>query len=186
MQDSIIVDVLKVNSSTLLDGIGTPNSGVVAKHYSADGHNITTVLTVNQTDAITVADNAALADGYLLFTFPAGAVAVSSASMSMAVTLAEDTTATADVGLGMLIGSGANATLGAVGATAENVITGQASTNCSGTATVKTIVNQPLAIEAADAHTLYFNIADTWANTAGTDLSGDIAGTVVLQWAKLS
>ncbi|MCK9526966.1 MAG: right-handed parallel beta-helix repeat-containing protein, partial [Limnochordia bacterium] len=160
---------------------GTANTGVTATE-SSDGHTFKTTLTVSQTDALTFADNAALADGYLLYTFPAGAIIVESAYMSMAVTAAEDTTATPDVGLGTTEGSGANATLQAVGAAAENILTGQSAANCSGTATVKTVADQVLVIEAGDDHTVYFNVAATWADTAGADLTANIAGTVVLVW----
>jgi hypothetical protein len=105
--------------------------------------------------------------------------------MSMALTLAEDTTATADIGLGTVIASGAVSVLGGT-ATFENILTGQTAANASGTPTVKTVVNQHLAIEAAGAHTVHLNIADTWADTAGADLTGDIAGTVVIKWSLLA
>jgi len=165
--------------------VGAAGVGCTAVELG-DGMNHTTIITVNQADALTVADDAALADGYLIYTLPAGAVIVNSAYMSMAVTAAEDTTATADVGLGTTIGSGANATLNLVAAgAAENILTGQTAADCNGTATVKTAIPTaavPLVIEAAGDHTVYFNVADTWANTAGADLTADIAGTVVLNW----
>jgi hypothetical protein len=164
---------------------GTANTGVTAVTYG-DGKNFTTVLTVSQVNAVTVADNAALADGYLLYTLPAGPVAVTAAYMTMAVTLAEDTTATLDGGLGTLLASDAQATLDADDAACENILTGQTFADAAGTAEVKTVVGQPLAIEAADSHLIYFNIADTWANTAGADLTGDIAGTVTIKWSKLN
>lgn len=167
---------------------GTANTGVTAVEYG-DGFNHTSVLTVSQTDAITVADNAALADGYLVYTFPAGTVVVHSAYMTMGVTLAEDTTATADVGIGTTQGSAAAATLDLDNAACENILTGQTTANCSGTATVKTATPTaavPLVIESGDDHTVYFNIANTWADTAGVDLTGDIAGTIVLKWEFLA
>lgn len=164
---------------------GTAGTGVTAVEYG-DGFNHTTVLTVSVTDALTLADNAAIADGYLVYTLPAGAVIVNSAYMTMAVTAAEDTTATPDVGLGTTIGSGANATLNAVGAAAENIITGQTAADANGTATVKTIADQVLVIETGGDHTVYFNVADTWADTAGADLTADIAGTIVLNWSFMA
>lgn len=163
--------------------VGTANTGVTAVEYG-DAINHKTVLTVSQEDALTAADNAALASGYLLYTLPAGAVVVKSSYMSVGVTMAEDTTATPEVGLGTTIGSGANATLGAVGAAAENIQEGKAAANASGTATVQT-KGTLLVIEAAGDHTVYLNCADTWADTAGTDLTGDIAGTVILEWTFL-
>jgi hypothetical protein len=169
-----------------LDNVGTANAGVTAVERG-DGYNHVTVLTVSKADALTVADDAALADGYLLYTLPAGAVVVERAYMSMAVTAAEDTTATADVGLGTVMGAGAIATLNlGAGGTMEDILTGQTAANCSGTATVKTIANQELVIEAGAAHTVHFNVADTWADTAGSDLTADIAGTVVLAWRFLA
>ncbi len=164
---------------------GTVNTGVTASTFG-DGKNFTTILTISQADAVTVADNAALADGYLLYTLPAGPIILKAAYMSMGLTLAEDTTATADAGIGTTIGSGANATLDAVAAGAENILTGQTMNNATGTAEVKTVVNQPIAIEAADSHLIYFNVADTWADTAGSDLNGDIAGTVTIHWSKMN
>lgn len=180
----VTVDGVLLKDGYIVDSQGTANTGVTAVTYGG-GKDFVTVLTVAVTDAVDVADNAALADGYLLYTFPAGAIAVTAASMSMALTLAEDTTATPDVGLGTVVATGAVNVLGGT-ATFENILTGQAAADANGTATVKTVVNQPLAIEAAGAHTVYFNIADTWADTAGADLTGDIAGTVVLKWSLLA
>jgi len=168
--------------------VGAVNTGVTAVEYG-DGYNHVTVLTVSQVDALTLADNAALADGYLLYTLPAGAICVDYSYMSMAVTAAEDTTATADVGLGTTLASAAQATLDLDNAACENIITGQTAANCSGTATVKTAAPTagiPYIIESADDHTIYFNVADTWADTAGVDLTADIAGTVVIAWRFLA
>lgn len=180
----VTVDGVLLKDGYIVDSQGTANTGVTAVTYGG-GKDFVTVLTVDVTNAVDVADNAALADGYLLYTFPAGAIAVKSASMSMALTLAEDTTATPDVGVGTVVATGAVSVLGGT-ATFENIITGQTAADADGTATVKTVVNQPLAIEAAGAHTVYFNIAATWADTAGADLTGDIAGTVVISWTLLA
>lgn len=166
------------------DNVGAVNTGVTAVEHG-DGYNHTTVLTVSQADAVTVADNAALADGYLLYTLPAGAIYVNSAYISMGVTLAEDTTATPEVGLGTLVGSGANATLGDVGAGAENILGPATADDCAGTAEVLT-QSAALAVEAGDSHEVFFNLAATWADTAGADLTGDIAGTVVINWSFMA
>jgi hypothetical protein len=188
-QSLTVVGPVKGSTLKCTSNVGAANTGVTAVEYG-DGFTHTTVLTVSQADALTLADNAALADGYLLYTLPAGACIVESAYMSMAVTAAEDTTATADVGLGTVIGSTAIATLDlGAGGTMENILTGQTAANCSGTATVKTAIptaNVPLVIAAGDAHTIHFNVADTWADTAGSDLTADIAGTVVINWIFLA
>lgn len=169
--------------------VGTANTGVTAVEYG-DGYNHQTVLTVSVTDALTIADTAALADGYLLYTFPAGAVIVNSAYMSMGMTAAstEAQADTPDVGLGTVIASGAVATLDGTG-TFEDIITGQTAADANGTATVKTAIptaGVPFVIESGDAHTLHFNVADTWANDTGGDLTADIAGTVVVNWTFMA
>ena len=163
---------------------GVANTGVTAVEQS-DGVNHITTLTISKTAAFASGDNASLAAGYLLYTLPAGAIAVTAAYMSVGLTNAEHAVETPDVGIGTLIGSGANATLGAVGPTAENIITGQTAGGCAGTATVKTIVDQPLAIESGGSHAVYLNAACAWANTAGAALNVDVAGTVVLKWTLL-
>lgn len=169
-------------------GEGTANTGVIAAEYT-DGRARTTVLTVSQVDALTTADAAAIADGYLLYTFPAGALVIDYAYMSLSVhATTEQHADTPDVGLGTVIASGAVATLDGT-ATFENIITGQTAANASGTATVKTALptgNIPFIIAASDAHTLHFNVADTWANDTSADLTADIAGTVVVVWHFLA
>jgi hypothetical protein len=165
--------------------VGTANTGVTAVEYG-DGYNHTTVLTVSQADALTPADNASLADGYKIYTFPAGEIIVESAYMSMALTSpsTEQASDTPDVGLGTVTGSGAVAVLGGT-ATFENIITGQTAADANGTATVKTATptaGVPLVIATAGAHTVFFNAADGWADDTGGDLDIDIAGTVVLNW----
>lgn len=178
------IDVAEANTAPSSYSPGVAATGVTATHYSSDGKNFVTKLTVAQTDAFTVADNAALADGSLLYTFPAGAYAVSSVKMDLAVTLAEDTAqAAADLGLGSVVGSGAVAILSGT-PTFEDYLTGQTPADCNGTSTLKT-VSSTKVVEAADAHTLYANIAATWNDTAGADLTGDLAGEVWFTWSLL-
>lgn len=171
------------------DNAGTANTGVTAVEYG-DGYNHLSVLTVSQVDALTLGDNAALADGYLLYTFPAGAVVVDYAYMSMAITAgSSDLQAdTPDVGLGTVIASGAVATLDGTG-TFEDIITGQTADDCNGTAEVKTALptaGTPFIIASGDAHTLHFNAACTWSDDEQADLTADIAGTVVVAWRFLA
>ncbi len=186
---ALVTPTLGVATATSLktsSNNGTANTGVTAVEYG-DGYQHTTVLTVSQSAALTVGDNVSLADGYLLYTFPAGVVVVDYAYMSISVDgVTEQATDQPDVGLGTVIATGAIALLDGTG-TFENIITGQTAANCNGTATVKTALptaNVPFIIESGDAHTLHFNVADLWAAGA-TDLTGDIAGTVVLVWSFL-
>jgi len=170
--------------TTITGNIGTAGTGVSALEYG-NAYQHTTVLTVAQTDAFTVADNSALADGSLIYTFPDGEIVVwGAAFVDCAITLAEDTDATPDVGLGTLEGSDTQATLSADDAACENILTGQTwSATCDGSVQTATVMlATPLVLATADDHTVYFNIAATWSDTAGSDLTGDLAGTVVLLW----
>lgn len=165
---------------------GTAGTGVTAS-TTGDGVNFTTVLTISATDALTLADNAAIADGHAIFTFPAGSILVGAVTMSVGVTAAstELQADTPDVGLGTLVGSGAVATLNLVDAAAENIITGQTAADANGTATVAS-ANPSLIIATGDSHVVYLNVADTWADDTGGDLTADIAGTVTINWTKIS
>jgi len=167
--------------------VGAANTGVTAKEYG-DSYNHVTVLTVSQGNALTTGDSANLADGYLLYTLPAGVCVIDYSYMSMAITHddAASKTDTPDVGIGTVEGSGAVGTLDGT-ATFEDIITGQTANDCNGTATVKTALPTaavPFVIAAADVHTVYFNAADGWANN--TVQTADIAGTVVLVWRFLA
>ena len=168
---------------------GTPNTGVTAEEYG-DGYNHVTVLTVSQADALTLADNTDIADGYLLYTFPAGVIIVDATYMSMAITAASPQLVndTPIVGIGTVIGTGAVNDLVGTG-TFEDLLIGQSANDCTGTAEVAclapTAANSFVILSGA-AHTVHFNAAATWSNDTSTDLSADIAGTVVLKWTFLA
>jgi hypothetical protein len=165
---------------------GTAGIGVTV-FEGGDKVNRWTILTFDITDAITVADTAALADGYLLYTLPAGACIITSGYLSGSVSVAEDTTnAVAEIGLGTTAGTGAAATLGAVAATAENISGPVASVICNGVNDYIASLATPIIIASGSAHTVYFNVASTWGNTAGIDLTGDIAGRAVITWKYLA
>ena len=165
---------------------GTAGTGVTATEYG-DGHNRVTKLVLSGV-AITIGDNAALADGALIYTFPAGALVIESSSISVGLTLTTGTptTDTPEIGLGTTIASGVNATLGAVAATAEDIMAGASTpvmADIAGTAEVFTHVTN-LKVEAADAHTVHINVADTWANV--DDTAATLDGTVWIKWAFLA
>ncbi len=179
----------KTFSSAVATGanVGTAATGLTVAEYG-DGYNHTTVLTLSAFSIGNSADDASLALGKLIYTFPTGVICVNSAALAVGVTIADAVkTDTPEIGLGTVIGSGANATLGDVGATAENILEGAATADCNGT--VKLIsdfptANTPLIIPAASAHTVYFNISDGWADlTAASALTA--TGTIIIQWNYL-
>jgi hypothetical protein len=169
--------------------VGTPNTGVVAVEYTPDGKSFVTRLAVAQVDAITTGDAANLADGYLLYTFPAGEIIVEAAYMSMGLTAtAEQAADTPEFGLGTVIGTGAVNVLGGT-ATFEDIMIGTAAGDAAGTAFVLSLAptaGAPFVIATAAAHTVHFNVADGWADDTSGDLTADIAGVVTLVWKKLS
>jgi hypothetical protein len=164
--------------------VGTAGTGVTAVEFG-DKYVHTTVLTVSQADAITLGDNASLADGYLIYTLPAGAVVVNSAYLNIDVSNAEHTTEATDIGLGTTIGTGAVATLDGT-AGFENIATGF--TGAIDTASVTTdICNSTagtggLIIQSGNPHLIHINVAGAWADTAGTALDASLTGTVVIHW----
>jgi len=164
--------------------MGVAGSGVTAVE-SGVGNRRTTVLTLAKTNAFTVADDANLCDGHLVYTFPAGEILIESVSASINVTLAEDSAnAAAELGMGNVIGSDAQATLGADNAGCENFLGPIATADMAGAANVLT-QTQELVLATADPHLVHVNIGSTWNDTAGTDLTGDLAGTVTINWLKL-
>lgn len=160
--------------------VGTAGTGVTAVEYG-DGIYHKTVLTVSTT-LPAIAGGADLAVGKLLYTMPAGAIAIHAAKMSLGITQSEAhiNADTPDGGLGSVIASGAVATLDGT-ATFEDILTGQTFNNCTGTAEVKTVANQPMVMETGAAHTVHFNVADGWA--ASGDAAAALAGTVTLVWS---
>jgi hypothetical protein len=176
------------NSVQLRIAIGTPGTGVTAKHYG-DSKNILTVLTFSGQAVDPPTAAAAEAHGHLLFTFPAGAHIHEVTYMSVELQGGGIVDAdTPDVGIGSVIGSGANAVLSGVGATSEDYITGQTASDCNGTATVELSAavagyGQGISLnKAADVKAVYLNYADTWA---GADTL-DATGTVTLKWSIMS
>ncbi len=178
-----MLTTLLTNTNTNVN-LGTVNTGTKLTANYGDGYNQTSVLTVNTT-LPAIAGGANLAVGKLIFTFPAGTIVVNSTYMTIAITQtqANINANTPDVGIGSTIGSGANALLSSVGAASENLLTGQTASNCTGTATVKTVGTQ-LVLAAGDDHTVYINAAANWA--ASGDAAALLTGTVVINWSFLA
>ncbi|MCA9340679.1 MAG: hypothetical protein KDA17_07215, partial [Candidatus Saccharibacteria bacterium] len=114
------------------NGTVTTAATTTAVEYG-DEINHTTKLTLADFAVGTSGDNASLAIGASLYTFPAGEILVENVSVVGAITAdISVTTDTPEFGLGTTVGSGANATLGAVDAAAENVAGPFVATNVAG------------------------------------------------------
>lgn len=153
----------------------------VAEYGDETSHK--TVLTLADVAVGSATGAAALGFGKLMYTLPAGACIVKSSKFDLALQGGGVVDAdTPDVGLGTVIASGVVSTLDGT-ATFENIMTGQTFNDCNGTAEVKTALatSSPFAlvVETAGAHTIYLNIADTWAGA--DDLLA--TGTITIEWS---
>lgn len=171
-----------IANMTTSTNVGTANTGVTATEEGfGELHKVT--LSFTNLALPDVADNAAKAVGKLLYTLPAGVQIIDTAYMSVSLTAAEDTTATPDVGLGSVMATGGVSVLSGTG-TFEDILTGQTAADCNGTATVACVTTQLVRLAAA-AKTVHLNVAATWADTAGTDLSLTATGTVIFWYRTM-
>ena len=153
-----------------------------------DGRDITTVLTL--TDFIVGAlagDTTNLAIGNKVYTFPAGAHFLTVAYKSISLKCA-GTAVAFDLGLGSVIGSGANAVLSGVGATAEDYLTGVATTSSP---TGGTAVAQLAAVTAAIATNVAASVKDVFLNAGvapNANNTGNLtaSGIITLKWTRMS
>lgn len=139
-------------------------------------HTVTLTAPADIVDAYTVADTNNVADGYQVYTLPAGDLTVIMASMNCAfkVASAQQVGDIPDVGLGTVQANGAVAALGGTG-TFEDILTGQTwNAAVNGAFQNATVNNQVLRRTAAQSHAVFLNVADGWANDTGGDLTMDI------------
>lgn len=182
--------LLTTGASTTSSGVGTPGTGVTAAEYG-DSRFHMSVLTLTNVAVGTIAGAGNAAFGALIYTFPAGVHLHKVSYMSVGLTTAGATkTDTPDVGIGSVVGSGAQALLSGVGATSEDYITGQTAADVNGTATLVGPVGAVAGLmtgislnKAADVKAVYLNAADGWDAGAAGALTA--TGTVVLTWEKL-
>ena len=171
-------DFASTPAATVVPATGT----VVAKETGDDSHHITTIDIADLT--ILATTNASVGGGKLIYTFPAGKIVVKRATISIGVigTAALNAADTPEIGIGTVVATGAIATLGAGGATMENIFEGTAMADCNNTA-YQGSQDRILAITEAGVHDVYLNLADGWA---GIDAGMKATGRVILEWAYMS
>jgi hypothetical protein len=157
----------------------TPATGTLTvTETGVDQDRVTTIDIANLALITTTA--AAKADGKLLYTLPAGNIIITRASISLGIigTAALNVEDTPEVGLGTTVASGGVNALNGTAAF-ENVLTGQVwAIKCGGLRQQASIAATLDVLAAAD-HTIYLNIADTWA---GIDAGMKATGRIVLEW----
>ena len=179
-------DVIKWNKTygpKQSTSVGTQAPGVKAEHFTADGYNYVTKLTVNKAFP-DIPGGADLRVGILAYTFPAGVHLVEYAGISIAFQQA-DGFVTADqpeVGLGTVIGTTAAATLST---TTEDILTGQVMNDCDGTPEVITLVVPDAGIVSlvGDVKAMFLNAADGWAANGEDALLA--TGTIWVKWTRM-
>lgn len=173
--------------------VGTAGSTVSVVEKAAGVFRVTEITIPSQV-LVSFAGGGNVAGGLLLYTFPEGTIDLQKCAMHVYL---KGTTAhendTPEVALGTTIASGAQATLGAVAATAEDifgpfVIAGieddgtEGALNLSGAAGTTANSGTGKLFVGSNTRTVHLNIADGWAPTAG---SVTAAGTVWLTWTAL-
>jgi len=148
-----------------------------------------TVLTFTDLAVGSAVAAANLAFGKKVFEFPAGVQVIKATYMSVALTgTATIIGDTPEIGLGSVLGAGAQATIGAAGATMEDYWEGGASSAISGaTPLVGTKVATAgaltgIALNAVGSvKDLFLNVADGWAG------AGDVTatGTITILWEQI-
>ena len=182
---------VKTFSSALLTGVtaGVAGTNVVAVE-NGDGVNFLTTLTL--TAVVLGAPGAGTneAVGALIYTLPAGVQLHSVTYHSVGLTIGTVTTDTPDMGIGSVIATGAVAVLGGT-PTFEDYVTGLATADCAGTASVVGPVGATAGIhtgislnKAADVKAIHLNAADGW--NAGVTGNLTATGTIVLKWTKIA
>ena len=164
--------------------LGTTGVGIVADHFTGDGYNILTRLTVN---GVMPAVTGSIGVGLLAYTFPAGVHALKSGRIKLALTAADGNidADTPVLGLGMTIASGAITDLVSDG-DFEDILIGQTMNNCTGTVEDKSLVQITaghLMNEASGTKTVFINMADAWA---GAEAACPVTGEVWLKWVRLT
>jgi hypothetical protein len=173
--------------------VGTVGAATVVAVEYGNGIDHLTQLTLTAFQVGTGADNADLALGGLIYTFPAGTIMVENSSIKGIFDQTSHGTITdGECGLGTVVGSTAVDTLGEVGATSENILQGDIGVLSSyvlGTTVVQVagvgVAGTALTILSAGVHTVYLNIAATWPNIASAE-TVKFTGVITLRWRKIS
>ena len=203
------VDMVKLDRLAYVKLNDTLTSGITKADYSkpisellglyVKDREVTVYLRVNNL-LVNIPSDAALGFGEHVFSYPSGIGLVRSLFTSVRITGSAPTglSATAgEVGMGSVVASGANATLGAVGATSEDIM--------EGTTLANHVAATPLTIEEANTSVAYgdhgaagmfgvldasasdvkayLNIASTWNQTSAENYT--FGGTLVHKFEVL-
>lgn len=193
IEPSKVVDNLEVLEEYKQSGdeittinVGTAGTGVTAVEYG-NGTEHVTELTLDSSFVFpAIAGAAAHSVGTAIYTFPTSAyIEIKSVMIKVGVTSTVNAADMPEIGVGTLVGSGGNATLGAVGPTAEDIVSGLASVQMNGTVAVR--AEAPFIAAASVVPVTntvaYLNIADTF--TGGADAAPTANGSIHIAWTYI-
>ena len=156
------------------------STSTAASTIIQQGVYVTQVEIVSGAIAVT---NASIATGVKLFTFPKGVIRVLGGYIDLSYVADAAMTANPEVGLGHVVATGAQATLGAAGVTMESIYDGTAQGAFNGTTPVTSEKNFVSEVDVLDgsstAISVFFNVAAAWGGAANVAYTG----TVTLIWA---
>ena len=173
------------NLMTLEDFVTLGSTSTSTEVTTFNGNEYLTTITCTAFPIMaTIGDNASLADGAVLVSLPAGTHVIESGQLNGTVDAAASvTTDTPEIGMGTTEASGANATLGAVAATAEDILGPFVAADVSAGAVAGfNAASGPKQVTSGSAIPLYLNAADGWADRDPGTVPLTFTGTITLRW----
>jgi hypothetical protein len=182
------------------DTVGSVAAATVAvEEFYGNGYDHITRFTLTDFVVGAIGDNADKAIGAEVYAFPGGDLIIFDSTIRAAFTSEGSVTTIADgeYGMGTAVGTGAVDTLGEVGATAEDIMTGQAISTynanggtvvCHSTVTGQTPSANGLIMRASGglAHKLFLNVAATWPDIDPAEGNLLCSGIITCRWRKVS
>ena len=181
VNESLSTILAIIDAGGELSNVGTVGDATVVAKESGNSAYHVTELTLTDFPVGNPTGSANLAFGKLLYTLPAGVLKVNVTKLDIALTSTGSTIEddTPEIGIGTTLASGAHATLGAAGATTENIIEGSAVADLKGVVKSIWTVDRVLTRAQSDVKTVFLNLADGWA---GADDGIKASGKITLEW----
>ena len=170
---------------------GTAGSGVVMREYGDNTRRRTELIIPAATVVVTTPDNESLAQGALIYTFPAGQIIVHRVygDVGLEIDQSANIADTPEIGLGTVIASGAIAVLN--GTTMEDIwgphVVAGCDTGADATDAGQFVSQKEFVILHGGVHTVHFNCADAWANN-GVDTKNVVLedeARFIIDWTVL-
>lgn len=173
---------------------GTAGTGVTAIESGNGNHRRTELIIAATHVVVTTPTNENLAQGALIYTFPAGQIIVHRVYGDVGLEINDSLLVgdTPEIGLGTAVATGANATLGAAaaGATAEDMwgphVVAGCDTGADATDAGQFVSQLEFVMADAGAHLCHLNCADGWTAGAGTaDVVLENPARFIIDWTIL-